>query len=39
MVALIQQNNYQTLAVGLIAHIGGSLLMTLFGIFSFKLLV
>jgi len=39
MVTLIQQNNYQALVLGLIAHIGGSLLMTLLGIFSFRLFV
>lgn len=36
MVSLLQQNNYQSFIIGLIAHVGGSLIMTIFGIFTFK---
>lgn len=38
IVSLLQQANYQAMAIGLFAHVGGSLLMTTFGIFSFRLL-
>lgn len=37
MINLLQQNNYQMLAIGLITHVGGSLLMTVFGIYTYKL--
>jgi CrcB protein len=37
MVTLLEQNNYQVLIMGLLAHVGGSLLMTLLGIFSYKI--
>ena len=36
MVSLLQQNNYQSFIIGLVAHVGGSLIMTIFGIFTFK---
>lgn len=36
MVTLLQQNNYQMLALGLVAHVGGSLLMTVLGMFTYK---
>jgi len=36
MVSLLQQNNYQSFILGLVAHVGGSLIMTIFGIFTFK---
>lgn len=36
MVSLLQQNNYQSFIVGLVAHVGGSLIMTILGIFTFK---
>jgi len=38
MITLLQQAKYETLAVGLLAHVGGSLLMTALGIFSFGLI-
>ena len=37
MTNLLQQNNYQILTIGLITHVGGSLLMTIFGIYTYKL--
>ncbi|MDD2358530.1 MAG: fluoride efflux transporter CrcB [Thiovulaceae bacterium] len=37
MVNLLQQNNLQLFTIGLIAHVGGSLLMTVLGIFTYKL--
>lgn len=36
MVSLLQQNNYQSFFIGLIAHVVGSLIMTILGIFTFK---
>ena len=36
MVSLLQQNNYQSFITGLVAHVGGSLIMTILGIFTFK---
>lgn len=36
MVSLLQQNNYQSFILGLVVHVGGSLIMTIFGIFTFK---
>lgn len=36
MVSLLQQNNYQSFFIGLIAHVIGSLIMTILGIFTFK---
>lgn len=36
MVSLLQQNNYQSFIIGLVAHVGGSLIMTILGVFTFK---
>lgn len=38
MITLVQQAKYDTLAIGLLAHVGGSLLMTTLGIFSFTII-
>jgi CrcB protein len=38
MTTLIQQAKFETLALGLLAHVGGSLLMTALGIFSFAVI-
>lgn len=38
MTALIQQAKFDTLAIGLLAHVGGSIAMTVLGIFSFGLI-
>ncbi len=38
MTSLIQQAKFDTLAIGLLSHVGGSLLMTALGIFSFGIL-
>lgn len=39
MVNLLQQNNYQVLALGLLAHVGGSLLMTILGMVTYKIFI
>lgn len=38
MVNLLQQQNYAAFMLGLIGHVGGSLLMTALGLYTFKLL-
>lgn len=38
MVNLLQQQNYTSFMIGLVSHVGGSLLMTALGLFTFKLL-
>jgi len=38
MTTLIQQAKFDTLAIGLLAHVGGSIAMTVLGIFSFGLI-
>lgn len=38
MTTLMQQAKFQMLLIGLLAHVGGSLLMTAFGIFSFAII-
>jgi CrcB protein len=38
MVSLIQQAKFETLALGLLMHVGGSLLMTVLGIVSFTVI-
>ncbi len=35
MTTLIEEGKFEMLALGLLAHVGGSILMTIFGIFSF----
>ena len=39
MVSLIQQDNYQILIFGLMVHVGGSLLMTMLGMITYKLFI